>query len=286
MHLWQITTLPIKKTGYWYVYDKSELQELYNSVKDYESTYYTEDSWNNFKEKLDSANNLLNNEVRVGDDPAGGYDCAYETGISDLKAARDNLIVNKEPLKNKIDEIKGLSLVGYTNESVSNLENAITAAEAKYNDVNITANDVRDQILNLENVKSNLKVDIAPLREKIDEAKAINLTGYTEETVNALKDAINSAEEKYADVDITVNEVTNQVSILSDAISALKVDKEKLKVLVEIVKDLLNDYSKYIDPTSMAEMRELLSKADEVIADDNATVDDVSNSIKDVDKKN
>ena len=274
-----------KKTGYWYVYDKSELQELYNSVKDYESTYYTEDSWNNFKEKLDSANNLLNNEVRVGDDPAGGYDCAYETGISDLKAARDNLIVNKEPLKNKIDEIKGLSLVGYTNESVSNLENAITAAEAKYNDVNITANDVRDQILNLENVKSNLKVDIAPLREKIDEAKAINLTGYTEETVNALKDAINSAEEKYADVDITVNEVTNQVSILSDAISALKVDKEKLKVLVEIVKDLLNDYSKYIDPTSMAEMRELLSKADEVIADDNATVDDVSNSIKDVDKK-
>ena len=36
----------------------------------------------------------------------------------------------------------------------------------------------------------------------------------------------------------------------------------------------------------MAEMRELLSKADEVIADDNATVDDVSNAIKDVDKKN
>ena len=177
-------------------------------------------------------------------------------------------------------------MVGYTNESVSNLENAITAAEAKCNDVNITANDVRDQILNLENVKSNLKVDIAPLREKIDEAKAINLTGHTEETANALKDAINSAEEKYADVGITVNEVTNQVSILSDAISALKVDKEKLKVLVEIVKDLLNDYSKYIDPTSMAEMRELLSKADEVIADDNATVDDVSNAIKDVDKKN
>ena len=267
-----------KKIGYWYVYDKSELQELYNSVKDYESTYYTEDSWNNFKEKLDSANNLLNNEVRVGDDPAGDYDCVYETGISDLKAARDNLIVNKEPLKNKIDEIKGLSLVGYTNESVSNLENAITVAEAKYNDANITANDVKDQISNLENVKSNLKVDIAPLREKIDEAKTINLTGYTEETVNALKDAINSAEEKYADVDITVNEVTNQVSSLSDAISALKVDKEKLKVLV-------NDYSKYIDPTSMAEMRELLSKADEVIADDNASVDDVSNAIKDVDKK-
>lgn len=176
-------------------------------------------------------------------------------------------------------------MVGYTNESVSNLENAITAAEAKYNDANITANDVKDQISNLENVKSNLKVDIAPLREKIDEAKTINLTGYTEETANALKDAINSAEEKYADVDITVNEVTNQVSILSDAISALKVDKEKLKVLVEIVKDLLNDYSKYIDPTSMAEMRELLSKADEVIADDNASVDDVSNAIKDVDKK-
>ena len=35
----------------------------------------------------------------------------------------------------------------------------------------------------------------------------------------------------------------------------------------------------------MAEMRELLSKADEVIADDNATADDVSNAIKDVDKK-
>ena len=274
-----------KKTGYWYVYDKSELQELYNSVKGYESTYYTEDSWNNFKEKLDSASNLLNNEVRVGDDPAGGYDCAYETGISDLKAARDNLVVNKEPLKSKIDEIKGLSLAGYTNESVSNLENAITAAEAKYNDANTTANDVKDQISNLESVKSNLKVDIAPLREKIDEAKAINLTGYTEETANALKDAINSAEEKYADVDITVNEVTNQVSILSDAISALKVDKEELKVLVEIVKDLLNDYSKYIDPTSMAEMRELLNKADEVIVDDNATVDDVSNAIKGVDKK-
>ena len=274
-----------KKIGYWYVYDKSELQELYNSLKDYESTYYTEDSWNNFKEKLDSANNLLNNEVRVGDDPAGGYDCAYETGISDLKVARDNLIVNKEPLKNKIDEIKGLSLIGYTNESISNLENAIASAEAKYNDANITANDVKNQISNLENAKNNLKVDIVPLREKIDEAKAIDLTGYTEETANALRDAINNAEEKYADAAITVNDVTNQISILSDAISALKVDKEELKILVEIVKILLNDYSKYIDPTSMAEMKELLSKADEVIADENATVDDVANAIRDVDKK-
>lgn len=274
-----------KKTGYWYVYDKSELQELYNSVKDYEATYYTEDSWNNFKEKLDSANNLLNNEVRVGDDPAGDYDCAYETGISDLKVARDNLIVSKEPLKNKIDEIKGLSLIGYTKENIPNLENAIASAEAKYNDVNITANDVKNQILNLENAKNNLRVDIIPLREKIDEAKAIDLTGYTEETANALRDTINNAEEKYADATITVNDVTNQISILSGAISALKVDKEELKILVEMVKILLNDYSKYIDPTSMTEMKELLSKADEVIADENATVDDVANAIRDVDKK-
>lgn len=274
-----------KKTGYWYVYDKSQLQELYNSVKDYESIYYTEDSWNSFKEKLDSANNLLNNEVRVGDDPAGGYDCAYETGILDLKTAKDNLVVNKDILKNKIDEIKGLSLTGYTNESVSNIKNAIVAAETKYSDANITANDVKNQILALENAKNNLKVDILPLKEKIDEAKAIDLKGYTEETANVLRDAIDNAEEKYADADITVNDVTSQISLLSDAISNLKVDKEELKILVEIVKILLNDYSKYIDPTSITEMKEMLSKADEVIADENATVDDVSKAITDVDKK-
>lgn len=141
-----------KKKGYWYVYDKTELAELYNSVKDYEELYYTQDTWNAFKERLDAAKNSLDNEVRVGENVGGGYECDYETVISDLKTARNNLVVNKEILKNKIGEVNALDFDGYTKDTVD----AIKVAEEKYNSSDITVSDVKAQVKNLDDAINRL----------------------------------------------------------------------------------------------------------------------------------
>ena len=141
-----------KKKGYWYVYGKTELAELYNSVKDYEELYYTQDTWNAFKERLDAAKNSLDNEVRVGKNVGGSYECDYETVISDLKTARNNLVVNKEILKNKIGEVNALDFDGYTKDTVD----AIKVAEEKYNSSDITVSDVKAQVKNLDDAINRL----------------------------------------------------------------------------------------------------------------------------------
>lgn len=203
-----------KKKGYWYVYDKSELIELYNSLKDYEGMYYTSDTWTEFKNKLIAASDAINNEIRIGEKAGGGYTVVYDDIISELNTAKNNLVVNKEILKNKIDEVK-----------------------------------------------------------------QINTNGYIASTVDTLNRTIKDAENKYNSSDITVDDIKTWIKNLDDAIKSLKVDKSELELLIELVNTALNKYIKYIDPTSLQEMKEILSKSDVVVNDPDATVADVNNSI-------
>lgn len=209
-----------KQKGYWYVYDKTELIDLYNSLKDYEGMYYTSDSWTEFENKLNSSADAINNEIRIGEKAGGGYTVAYDDIISELNTAKNNLVVNKEILKNKIDEVK-----------------------------------------------------------------QINTNGYIASTVDTLNRTIEDAENKYNSADITVDDIKTWVKNLDDAIKSLKVDKSELELLIELVNTALNKNIKYIDPTSLQEMKEILSKSDAVVNDPNATVADVNNSITEIQDK-
>lgn len=206
-----------KQKGYWYLYDKSELIELYNSLKDYEKMYYTSDTWTEFENKLIAASNAINNEIRLGEKEGGGYTVVYNDIISELNTAKNNLVVNKELLKNKIDEVK-----------------------------------------------------------------QINTNGYTKTTVDTLNTTIENAEDKYNSADITVDDIKTWIKNLDDAAKALKVDKSELELLIDLVNTALNKYVKYIDPTSLQEMRTILSKSDVVVNDSDATVADVNNSITEI----
>lgn len=210
-----------KQKGYWYVYDKSELIDLYNSLKDYEGMYYTSDSWTEFENKLIAASDAINNEIRIGEKAGGGYTVAYDDIISELNTAKNNLVVNKEILKNKIDEVKQINTNGYIASTVDTLNRTIEDAENKYNSADITVDDIKEQINNLDNAVSALEVDKAPLKKKIDEAKAIDLDKYTEDTVEVLNETIKKAEEIYNSSNITVSDVKTWVKNIDDAINGL-----------------------------------------------------------------
>lgn len=210
-----------KQKGYWYVYDKSELINLYNSVKDYEEIYYTSDTWTEFESKLSAALDAINNEMKIDMNSDGVLESKYEDVINELAEARDNLVIDKSILKNKIDEVKQVEKDGYTTSTVDALNKTIKDAEDKYNSSDITVDDIKEQINNLDNAVSALEVDKAPLKKKIDEAKAIDLDKYTEDTVDVLNETIKKAEEIYNSSNITVSDVKTWVKNIDDAINGL-----------------------------------------------------------------
>lgn len=210
-----------KQKGYWYVYDKSQLINLYDSLKDYEKMYYTSDTWTEFENKLISASEAINNEIKIGQDDNGNFTSIYEDIVSELRAAKNNLVVDKEILKNKIDEVKQVEADGYTTSTVDELNKAIKDAEDKYSSSDITVDDIKEQINSLDNAVSALEVDKAPLKKKIDEAKAIGLDKYTEDTVDVLNETIKKAEGIYKSSNITVIDVKTWVKNIDDAINGL-----------------------------------------------------------------
>lgn len=210
-----------RRDGHWYVYDKSELINLYNSVKDYEEIYYTSDTWTEFESKLSAALDAINNEMKIDMNSDGVLESKYEDVINELAEARDNLVIDKSILKNKIDEVKQVEKDGYTTSTVDALNKAIKDAEDKYNSSDITVDDIKEQINNLDNAVSALEVDKAPLKKKIDEAKAIDLDKYIEDTVEVLNETIKKAEEIYNSSNITVSDVKTWVKNIDDAINGL-----------------------------------------------------------------
>lgn len=83
-----------KYDGEWFIQDKSELSNLASTAEALDSNIYTSASYSNLSAALSKANEILNTTyVLVGVDGESEYD----TVISDLQTAIDNLI-----LKNKI----------------------------------------------------------------------------------------------------------------------------------------------------------------------------------------
>ena len=146
------------------------------------------------------------------------------------------VVVNKEVLKETIDQVKALNSKDYTAESWSDLESALTVAEYIYNDENATDDEVADAVKTLTDALHALEevvpvvVDKTELKEQIDRAKALNSKDYTAESWSNLKNALTVAEYVYNNANATENEVVGVTTALNKAIEDLeKVSSEPVE---------------------------------------------------------
>ena len=265
--------------------DKSELEALINEANSYVEKDYTSASWTAFKEALEAANTVMNNENAMQEE----VDAAY----TDLQTAIDNLETvvkaDKTLLEGLVNHILGLDQDKYVEETwnamipvLQEAQGVLANQEASQSEVDKVYIELVTAFLNLR-FKSVEEVDKTELEELIKEAESYKEEEYTPGTWDVFQEALDAAKEVAANEDATEAEVEKAVNDLQEAINALtkKADKGFLEELISEVEGYNEeDYT----AGSWVALQEALEAAKEVVANEDATeteVMDAYNNLRD-----
>ena len=196
--------------------------------------------------------------------------------------------VDKTALKSALDTANGLDANRYTAASWAEFQQIIDAAQAVYDDVNATEEQVAEQVTKLEDGQKALvaratDVEKSTLQAAIDTAKAEAASGkYTDKSVEALNKAIEAAEgvlKGDESGEVTQAAVQEASASLNKAVKALEekpavetVKKESLKASIEQAKKA--DKSKYTEKAWQA-LQSQIAAAQKVYDDKDAKQADV-----------
>lgn len=184
----------------------------------------------------------------------------------------------KEDGQALLDEYAGMNREDYTAASWSIFENAYAAMEQVLEDENSTLSDYTNAYIELRNAAEALaiKPDVTDLTAAINAAKEINTEEYTQESVEAFREALQKAEEVLASPSADQEEVDEALRELTAAQEALvrKPDVTDLTAAINAAKEInTEEYTQ----ESVEVFREALQKAEEVLASataDQAEVDE------------
>lgn len=196
-----------------------------------------------------------------------------ETGKLDVQES--NLVteikdIDTSALEALIAEAKALAAEeGYTEESITALNDAIKAAEAVVADPQ-SKDQVDAEVKALQAAMDAVEIDVSALEALIETAEAMDTTGYTAESVQALADAIAHAK-TVAEAPESVQAVADEIVALQAAIDGLVVDTAELEALIAEAKELAAKEG-YTEE-SIAALNEAIAAAEAVV--ENPTVGDV-----------
>ena len=190
---------------------------------------------------------------------------------------------NTSELKVLVDVAKGLNEEVYTPETWAPFAEALKAAEAVLADENALQSDIDDAKNALQAAMNALKkipVDKSELEKLVNRVDGkYDLSKYTKETADIFKAALDAAKAVLADENATQAQVQAAHDNLRNAEFGLRLipNKDALEDLINKVENM--DLSKYSDDVQK-EIRSALDNAKAVMADENATQDDVDGAVK------
>lgn len=217
-----------------------------------------------------------------GQPDGSSYDMTnvYNEVTGELDVQESNLVteikdIDISALEALIAEAKALAAEeGYTEESIADLNEAIAAAEAVAADPQ-SQDQVDAEVKALQAAMDAVKIDVSDLEALIETAEAMDTTGYTSESVQALADAIAHAK-TVAEAPESVQAVADEIVALQAAIDGLVVDTAELEALIAEAKELAAKEG-YTEE-SIADLEAAIAAAESVIGA--ATVDDVKTQIE------
>lgn len=172
-------------------------------------------------------------------DPAGSYDMIniYDEATGDIKADKYDLVteitaINLDALNELIAKAEALAAEeGYTQTSIDALKEAITAAKAVAQAPQ-SQDQIDETVTALQAAMDAVEIDTSALDALITKAEEMDTTGYTEETKQALTDAITAAKAVAAAPE-SVQAVKDEITALQNAIDGLEIDTSALDALVK-----------------------------------------------------
>lgn len=273
--------------------DFSALTALIEEASALKEEDYTTESWAPFAEALAAAKETAGLE---------GTDQATVDAAADALTAAMNALVKKPdtPVTDLIrikallheailyaDTVKSSESFSKLAPAVQNLINTTyDAAVVVYNDEAATFDEVAEAWKNLTDAihYAGFYADKTDLKKKIDEAAALDLSGYTEESAAALRAALEAAQAVYDDENALQERIDKALSDLTAAIAGLTerpsdVDKSMLKVLLDESALAVAEESAYIHDEAWTAFMSAYAAAQTVYDDAAATTEEVSGAI-------
>lgn len=251
------------------VFGDVDMTELATAITDSEAkaaqtNVYTSVSIAALQTVIDAAKLLQNNGSATA-----AQVTAQITALQDAIKALVRL-ADKTALKAKLDEVKALDTTGKTPNSVKVLQDAITAAEAVYNDAQAVQADADAQIAKLTEAVGKLvnKANVSALDAAIKAAQeeVAKTDVYTEASINAVQDIIDEATDLMNDANAAQDAVDAEVTKLNDAVAAMdkigkEVDKTPLTNLIAEAKELVVKTNLYTSE-SLADLQAAIDVAE------------------------
>ena len=275
--------------------DKSALQTRVDEAKEIvtNTAAYTEESLNALRAAINAAQKVL-------DDPAAAQEevnAQTDALNAAIAALVEKPVVDKTELQTAVADANEFAASDenkekYTEDSWKTLEEAITVAQAVLNKPEATQEEVNDALKALKDAKENLKTKEpsvekpgkAELEETVNDANAFvkgleNPEMYTEESLNALKEAIAMAEEVLASETATQDDINAAMRKVRTARGNLALKKpavatEALENAIANARELAQDTATYTEE-SRAALNAAVDAAQKVLEDANATQETV-----------
>ena len=272
--------------------DLEPLRKLYEEKKKITGEDYTEDTYEKLQDALNTAKEVLDKGEEAEQKEA---DQAYET----LMTAADGLTLKKAEkgkLRELLEKEQDRDLTYYTKDSTEDYLTALETARTVESDETLTIRDqqrVEDAKTALEEAIRKLRVSEATreaLRQKLEDAKGADESLFTEESVTALAQAAQKAEDLLNDPQLdqkTPEEIRETMETLEKALDSLVYRAADTKALEEELAkaDSLEDADTYTEETVKA-LREAADQARELLKREGlnithqAAVDDMTRQLK------
>lgn len=273
--------------------DKSELEKTVNEAKEFveglgDPEMYTEESMNALKKAIESAEIVLASENATQDE--------INAAMQSVTEARGNLALKKPAVDTKalVETIAkarefAKDTATYTEESWAALNAAVDAAQKVLEDANATQETVDKQTEAVEAaikalVKIKVPAETDKLKEAVKEAEELvkDTEKYSEESRNALTDAIALAQEVLEDTNATQETVDKALEAVNAAKEAL-VEVGNLRNVVDEAAKLTGETNKYTEDSVKA-LQAAIDEAKKVLGNPKATKDEVATALNAVNK--
>lgn len=278
--------VPVNKSGL-----QKRVDEANETVTN--TAAYTEESLKALRAAIKAAQAVLNDPAATQEEVNAQTD-ALNAAIAALV---EKPVVDKTELQTAVADANKFAASDenkekYTEDSWKTLEEAIMVAQAVLNKPEATQEEVNDALKALTDAKENLKTKEpsvekpgkAELEETVNDANAFvkgleNSEMYTEESLNALKEAIAMAEEVLASENATQDEINDAMRRVKEAKENLAQKKpavatEALENAIANARELANDTATYTEESRTA-LNAAVDAAQKVLEDANATQETV-----------
>lgn len=239
-----------------------------NALKD----KYTAEEFADVQKAIDEANVLLNDPTNAGNIVSANALTNLSKAISDLPNAptSDKLREDLSETVKNVEENILTNVEGIRPGKVKELEDAIKDAKSVLAKENPSVDELK---ASLDKVTEKVQelweiVNKDELNAVLESAKAIHGEGYTEESYQALQEAIASASKVAINDDATTTEVRNAMDSVVDAVANLKkvvLNKDALEYEITLTEKVLENIDNYV-PSTVKGLADKLSQARNTLA--------------------